>query len=39
MDEVTQQNSHMVEESTAAAVELNKLATQMSELMRFFKIK
>jgi len=39
MDEVTQQNSHMVEESTAAAVELNKLATQMTELIRFFKTK
>ena len=39
MDEVTQQNNHMVEESTAAAVELNRLATQIVELMRFFKTK
>ncbi len=39
MDEVTQQNTHMVEESTAAAIELKELATKMAKLMSFFKTK
>ena len=39
MDEVTQQNGHMVEENTAASVELNKLANNTSSLMDFFKTK
>ncbi len=39
MDEVTQKNNYMVEESAAAAVELNKLATQLAELMQFFRTR
>ena len=38
MDEMTQQNSALVEESTAAARNLTDQATQLAELMAFFKI-
>ncbi len=38
MDEMTQQNSALVEESTAAARNLSDQATQLSELMAFFKL-
>jgi methyl-accepting chemotaxis protein len=38
MDEMTQQNSALVEESTAAARNLTDQATQLAELMAFFKL-
>jgi len=38
MDEMTQQNSALVEESTAAARHLGDQATQLAELMAFFKL-
>jgi len=38
MDEMTQQNSAMVEESTAAARALSNQAEKLSELMAFFKL-
>ena len=38
MDEMTQQNSALVEESAAAARSLQGLSQQMSELMNFFKL-
>ena len=38
MDEMTQQNSALVEESTAAARALTDQATKLAELMAFFKL-
>ena len=38
MDEMTQQNSALVEESTAAARALSDQASQLNELMGFFKL-
>ena len=38
MDEMTQQNSALVEQSSAAARTLNDQATKLAELMGFFKI-
>ncbi|NJO37809.1 MAG: hypothetical protein HC871_09565, partial [Rhizobiales bacterium] len=38
MDEMTQQNSALVEESTAAARALTDQATKLAELMTFFKL-
>ncbi len=38
MDEMTQQNSALVEESTASACSLRDQAGQLSELMAFFKL-
>ncbi len=38
MDEMTQQNSALVEESSAAVKTLSDQASQLSELMRFFKL-
>jgi hypothetical protein len=39
MDEMTQQNSALVEESTAAARALTDQATKLAELMGFFKLE
>lgn len=38
LDEITQQNSALVEESTAAARALNDQASNLAELMAFFKL-
>jgi len=39
MDQMTQQNSALVEESTAAARALSNEAIKLGELMAFFKLK
>ncbi|MCW0235606.1 MAG: methyl-accepting chemotaxis protein, partial [Ferrovibrio sp.] len=38
MDEMTQRNAALVEESTAAAQTLNNQAVQLAELVGFFKV-
>ena len=38
LDQTTQQNAHLVEESAAAADSLRQQATQLEEVVRIFKI-